>query len=167
MNFRALRISAAIAGVLVVVLILGGVWWLDDQADQDRAEDRRQANERIDRERQERLEDRADMEALERQVEALGGEPVVDQPDPVPGVRFVPVPGKEGKRGKTGRPGRDGNDGAPGADSTVPGPPGRGIEDTTCNEDGKLVIHYTDGTSKVLDGSDCDVDDDPPEDDDG
>jgi hypothetical protein len=38
-----------------------------------------------------------------------------------------------------------GNDGEPGDDSTVPGPPGRGIERSVC-EDGRWTNHYTDGT---------------------
>lgn len=84
----------------------------------------------------------------------------------LPGVRFIPVPGAQGNRGPRGKigktgpsgtdgqPGRNGNDGAPGADSTVPGPPGRGIERVDCTA-GRFVIVYDDGTEQPVEGSSC------------
>jgi hypothetical protein len=174
-DLRTFRLYGAIAALIVVIIVLGAAWWIDREYDAGRAEDRRAAQEKVDDVRKERAEDRADMEALERQVEALGGEPVVDQPDPVPGVRFVPVPGDPGKNGKRGRPGRD----APAPTiaqlaqavavycdargQCTPPPPkdgkdgedGRGLESMSCTDDGKWVTHYTDGTSQTHENSSC------------
>lgn len=70
--------------------------------------------------------------------------------------------GQSGPVGPTGPPGAEGSPGAPG-DAGPTGKPGRGIESTSCDEDSeKLVVHYTDGDSEQVAGSDCVADILPP-----
>ena len=76
------------------------------------------------------------------------------------------LPGATGPQGPPGPAGPAGAPGADGTDSTVPGPegpagadgadgaqgpqgePGRGIKDTTCNDQGRWIITYTDGAQQ-------------------
>lgn len=66
------------------------------------------------------------------------------------------IPGKDGKdglpgaEGKQGHPGKDGKDGKPGVKGKngKNGEDGRGIEDVYINEEGHLIIVFTDGEKK-------------------
>ena len=58
--------------------------------------------------------------------------------------------GQDGQDGTDGQDGQDGMDGQDGQDGTD-GQDGRGISQAYINEEGKLTIEYSDGTSAVLD----------------
>lgn len=85
--------------------------------------------------------ERSARDALARQVEGLGGEPVAGPPGSrgEPGVAVVGPSGPPGPAGAPGKPGPTitpspgppGPAGAPGADSTVAGPPGQPGQDAT------------------------------------
>lgn len=85
-----------------------------------------------------------DVDQLARQVQSLGGEPVVD-PEAPPEDEPVLIPGPPGEDGLPGLPGLDGLDGADGkdgrngqdgADSTTVGPRGpRGETGLSCVDD--------------------------------
>lgn len=62
--------------------------------------------------------------------------------------------GGQGEQGEQGEQGNDGPMGPVGPEGPI-GPAGRGISSTTCNADGQFVVTYTDGTSEVVAGSDC------------
>ena len=64
-----------------------------------------------------------------------------------------------GSKGDQGAPGRDGFDGAPGRDGTdgqngKDGKDGRGIKSVTTDDNGNLVVTYTDGTSETVKSGD-------------
>ena len=69
--------------------------------------------------------------------------------------------GEKGDKGDKGDPGAPGADGAPGANgadgATGPaGPEGRGISSVGCDpETEQFVITYTDGSTQLVEGSDC------------
>lgn len=88
--------------------------------------------------------------------------------DGVAGLSFVGPAGPAGADGAPGLPGLQGEPGPagpPGADSTVPGPAGppgpagangsdgRGIESAYCQDNGRWLITYTDGSTS--DGGEC------------
>jgi len=121
---------------------------------------------------------------LTQQIESLGEEPVVKESAPVPrNVRYVPIPGPRGP-GPTvdqldgaqrrycadrdecsGEDGGVGQTGAPGlsiqgdtgdtGDAGAKGESGRSVTTTTCNPEGKFVMHYSDETSQVVKDSSC------------
>lgn len=66
--------------------------------------------------------------------------------------------GPQGEQGEQGPQGEQGEQG-PQGDKGEQGDPGRGISSVTVNEEGKLVIAYTDGTSDVIElptvGNEC------------
>jgi hypothetical protein len=117
-GLRKFQVISAAVGAVALALVLWLIFADEDGITSAQYDEGRAANaERIEHLERENANTRADLAAAVKQIEALGGQPIVTQPDS-PAVRFVPVPGVDGKDG------RDGRDGADGADSTVPGPPG-------------------------------------------
>ena len=58
--------------------------------------------------------------------------------------KVIGADGKDGDKGDAGQDGKDGTDGKDGAD----GKDGRGIKSVTTNDEGDLIITYTDGTTE-------------------
>ena len=63
--------------------------------------------------------------------------------------------GQDGKDGKDGKDGEDGNDGLPGENGApgsngVNGAPGVSVSSLEINDDGELIVNYSDGTSQNL-----------------
>lgn len=85
--------------------------------------------------------------------------------DGVAGLSFQGPAGADGAPGLPGPQGEPGPAGPPGADSTIPGPAGppgtagangsdgRGIESAYCQDNGRWLITYTDGSTS--DGGEC------------
>jgi hypothetical protein len=66
------------------------------------------------------------------------------------GATVVGEPGADGATGPAGKDGADGKDGAQGppGEQGPAGPAGRGIASTTCGDDGRWLVTYTDGTTQ-------------------
>ena len=171
------KLRAVLWAVLTVV-ILGGFYITVDNFSDRLAASEAQAREDTVTARIERQKSERKVEALARQLEQLGAQPIVEPDDDVPlSQRYVPIPGPRGPAGPTGPTGRSGTPGAPGAagddgstgaagqtgpagpkgdtgakgdtgDRGPAGADGRGISNLQCGDDGRWTVTYTDGTSE-------------------
>lgn len=179
-----MKIIAAVLAALLLAWFLTAINELreSDARQVTRAELSKQNAELVDtisELRETRRRDRAALDAAIEQIEDRGGSSIPF----VPGVQFVPVPGEPGQDGTDGADGADGATGPQGPmppmgavmdfvrqvvnevcanggcrgekGDSIKGDPGRGIEMTTCNLEGRFVIHYDDDTQQVVQNSRC------------